>query len=63
MLKSINLALEAPSPEVSRFITGFDKKMIGLGVDAEIEKSGPGAARARSEQIYKWIYENILISR
>ena len=55
MLKSRNLAMEAPSLEVSRFISGFDKKIIGFGVGAEIEKSGPGGAQPRSEQIHKRI--------
>ena len=48
-----NLALEAPRQEMSAFIQGSGRKMIGFSGGAQIEKSSPGGAQAGNERFHK----------
>ena len=45
----MNLALEPPGLGMSCFVKRSIKKMMGFRRGAQIQESGPGAARARNE--------------
>ena len=47
--KLMNLALEPPGLGMSCFVKRSIKKMMGFWRGAQIQESGPGAARARNE--------------